>query len=181
MAKIILLEKTTTGNTSQAALPVYVLAAWQLSRAALWPFDNVKPSVLRKCKEFITGYLQSTSNTKAAFTGFCERVLLYTRLLEVSPNLPIEAPLMWLHPARKDGYAATQDLSRLMKAGRFVRASHLQGIATFIEGYQQYLEQPGPAALSKLHTRLFRLKQYNLMRLLSHIILQRSLSTKQVA
>jgi hypothetical protein len=179
MAKIILLEKPAANISTRPGLPVYVLAAWQLSRAALWPFEKLKPSAIRRCKEFITGYLSATEDAKTAFITYCQRILLYNRLLAASSTMPIDTPLIWLNPVHKGGYAATSDIARLMESSRLVRPVYLEGVAALADGYCQYLHQPTPVVLSRLHTKLSRLKQYGLLQLLGHIVLQQSLSTKQ--
>jgi hypothetical protein len=179
MAKVILLEKSASNNSIRPGLPVYALAAWQLSRAALWPFEKLKPAAIRRCKEFITGYLSLSQDTKAAFITYCQRILLYNRLLAASSALPIDPPVVWLNPAHKNGYAMTSDIARLMESSRLVRPVYLEGVATLADGYCQYLHQPTPVVLSRLHAKLSRLKQYGLLQLLGHIILQQSLSTKQ--
>jgi hypothetical protein len=179
MAKIILLEKPITGDNPQTGIPAYVLAAWQLCYAALWPYQKVSPYTSRRCLKFIAGYLAAGNDATTAFIAFCQRIILYNRFLAGSSATVLEYPATWLSPAYKVGYSATVDLARLMDHAGKRRPAHLEGVAALSEGYLQYVHDPMPATLSKLHTRLSQLKEYGLLQLLGLILLKQGISTKQ--
>ncbi|MBO9565555.1 MAG: hypothetical protein J7621_22450 [Niastella sp.] len=176
MAKIILLEKPSISGTAQCPLSVYALAGWQLTRAALWPFDKLSPATIRRCQDFISDHLSTSQNTKDNFIIYCQRVLLYSRIATVSPSLTLDAPVLWLNPSHKNGYSATGEIARLIEACRISMPAYLEGVTALSEGYCQYLLQKSTGTLSRLYTRLLRLKQYGLLHLLGQIILQNSIT-----
>jgi hypothetical protein len=158
----------------------YIVAAWQFALLALWPFEEINNNKVKRCQSYIKSYLQSIPETQASFITFCERILLIKRTLSASPPNIIDPPALWLNPDFTSGYAATDELHRLIKKNRVKPPHYIEGITVLAKGYWDFINQPTTLELSKIHDRLYNLRQYDLISLLSYVSLKYILVAKQL-
>jgi hypothetical protein len=176
MTKIVNITK----SYQRLTLENYIAAAWNFALLALWPFEKIKKDKIERCQSYIRSYLLDIPEMQASFITFCEKVLLINRTLSVSSAAIIDSPVVWLNPDFIDGYASTEGLHRLIKKNRAVPPHFLEGITVLAKGYWDFINQPTPPVLSKIHDRLYYLRQYDLISLLGHVTLKYILVSKQL-
>jgi hypothetical protein len=175
MAKII----NITQSYQSLKIDSYLAAAWHFALVALWPFEKIKKEKITRCQSFIKLYLQAFPETRTSFITYCEKILLFNRMQSVTDKI-IDPPGIWFNPKFSDGYASTDELHRLIKKKRVVPSHHLQGISVLAKGYWDFINQPSPPVLLKMHDRLFNLRQYDLINLLSQVTLKHILVSKKL-
>jgi hypothetical protein len=161
------------------SLDSYITAAWNFALIALWPFEKFKKEKTKRCKSYIKYYLISSPDMEASFITFCEKILLVNRTLSATSQSIIDSPPVWFNPYFKRGYASTNDLHRLLKSS-VVQPDYLEGITVLANGYWDFINQPAPSALLKIHDRLYDLRQYGLISLLGQVTLKYILVSKQL-
>jgi hypothetical protein len=176
MSKIIQLNKRFQKLTTD----VYTAAAWNFALIALWPFEKYSKSKARTCQSYIKRYLLSTPDIQTSFITFCEKVLLINRTLSITNPYIIDPPIIWLNPDFKAGYTSTDELHILIRKKRDVPAHYLEGITCLAKGYWDFINQPTPSILLKVHDRLLYLRQYDLKSLLGQVTLKYILVSKQL-
>ena len=176
MTRIIKITK----NFQPLTLESYIVAAWNFALLALWPFDKIKKDSIKRCQAYIKGHLLSTPDMQASFITFCEKMLLIKKVLSVSKSSIIDPPVIWLNPDFTAGYSSTGELHRLIKKNRRAIPHHLEGITVLAKGYWDFINQPTPHVLLKIHKRLYYLRQYELISLLGHVTLKYILVSKQL-
>ena len=176
MTRIIKITK----SYQHLPLESYIAAALNFALLALWPFEKIKKDSIKRCQAHIKGHLLSTPDMQASFTTFCERVLLIKKVLAASRFSNIDPPVIWLNPSFTTGYSSTEELHRLINNNRGRLPHHLEGITVMAKGYWDFIHQPAPYVLSKMHKRLYYLRQYELVSLLSHVTLKYILVSKQL-
>ena len=174
MAKIITLPQNDPVK-DQLHLSDYITAAWHLTCFSLWPFERFSNKTIEECKAHISIYLSSNKSIQAAFTVFCQRILLHNKLLQVSPLSCIDIPSLWLHPEFSEGYTSTYSLFKHVEIKRSIAPGYQKGILLLTNGYWRYLHDPVPENLSRLYNGLLHLREYQLLQTLSHLIVQRTL------
>jgi hypothetical protein len=176
MTKIININKSYQPLTIES----YITAAWHFVLLALWPFEKIKKDKIERCQYYIKSYLLAIPETQASFITFCEKVLLVNRTLSASPSVVIDPPAVWLNPNFAGGYASTDEIHRLIRINRIEPPHYLEGITVLAKGYWDFINQPTPPVLSKIHDRLYSLRQYDLISLLGHVTLKYILVSKQL-
>jgi hypothetical protein len=175
MTKIININR----NFQSLTLESYITTAWHFALLALWPFEKVKKERIKRCKSYIKGYLLNGPDMQASFITFCEKILLVNRTLSATSQSISDSPAIWLNPSFKSGFATAEELHRLLKSSA-VHPHYLQGITVLAKGYWDFINRPAPSVLLKTHNRLYHLRQYGLISLLSQVTLKYILVSKQL-
>ena len=176
MTKIINIKKSYQPLTIEN----YTASAWDFALLALWPFEKTKQDKAKRCQTYIKAYLLSVPDMQASFITFCEKVLLVNRALLASSTPIIDSPQIWLNPVFKKGYSSTDELHILINKNRISPPHYLEGITVLAKGYWEFINKPTSSVLLKVHDRLYSLRQYDLIRLLSHVTLKYILVSKQL-
>jgi hypothetical protein len=176
MSKIVKITKSYQHLTLES----YIVAAWNFALLALWPFEKIKKDSIKRSQAYIKEHLSSTPDMQTSFITFCEKVLLIKKVLAASKFSHIDPPVIWLNPTFTAGYSSTGELHRLIVNNRGALPHYLEGITVMAKGYWDFINQPTPLVLMKIHKRLYYHRQYELISLLGHVTLKYILVSKQL-
>ena len=168
MAKIISFSKQQPSVIQSSKC---VDAGWLLVYSALWQHDSLPKQEVAFAKRAIKQALIDGPNLKSIFIGYCERILIAQRLLQVDPATWIDTPSIWFYPEHADGFAGTQEVYNKVLVKRQSMPDYQRGISVFAEAYWAYVNRPVPSLLRTCRRRLLRLKEYGLLQLWNNVIM----------
>jgi hypothetical protein len=162
-AKIIPLIPIEVTKTPKKELEQYVLAAWNFAQTLLWKEQLFQKDEVERAQAHIQEYFECAKDRKAAFTAFCERVLLTSRYLNANKSRYVPFPSIWFNRNYPHGFAGTKSWYQKVQLQRQDVPGYLQHLTTIADYYRQYAFRPSSAIFLKCRKKLIELKATSLL------------------